>query len=98
MNTNIQTVHFDADKKLVEHIEKKMNKLDQFYDNITDADVILRLEKSDVRENKITEIKIFVKGGDFFVKKQANSFEESFDLSFDAIKNQIVKYKEKLRK
>ncbi len=98
MNTKIQSVHFDADKKLEERIEKKMNKLDQFYDNITDTEVILRLDKSEARENKLVEIKIFIKGGDFFSKKQASTFEEAFDESYEAVKNQIVKYKEKLRK
>lgn len=97
MNIKIQSLRFDADKKLEELIEKKMNKLAQFYDNITDAEVILRLEKSDVRENKVVEIKIFVKGSDFFSKKHASSFEEAFEETHDAIKNQLVKHKEKIR-
>ena len=30
MDVKIQTVHFDADSKLVEHIEKKISKLHSF--------------------------------------------------------------------
>ena len=39
MNVNIQTVHFDADSKLVAYIEKKSAKLTQFHDRITKVDV-----------------------------------------------------------
>ena len=41
MNVNIQTVHFDADSKLVAYIEKKVSKLPQFHDRITKVDVYL---------------------------------------------------------
>ena len=34
MNLNIQTVHFDADVKLKNHIEQKIQKLNQFHDQI----------------------------------------------------------------
>ena len=35
------------------------------------------------------------KGHEFFAKKQCSSFEEATDLSCEALKNQIKKYKEK---
>ena len=44
MNVNIQTVHFDADSKLVSYIEKKISKLTQFHDRITSVDVYLKLD------------------------------------------------------
>ncbi|MFL5729354.1 MAG: HPF/RaiA family ribosome-associated protein, partial [Cytophagaceae bacterium] len=44
MKLQMQSVHFDADKKLLEFIQKKMDKLDTFYDKILDGDVILRLD------------------------------------------------------
>jgi putative sigma-54 modulation protein len=43
------------------------------------------------------EIKIDVPGGDLFARKQSKTFEESTDLAVDAIKQQVVKHKEKLR-
>jgi putative sigma-54 modulation protein len=96
MNINIQSVHFDADKKLLEFINKKVSKLSLFYDGIINSDVILRLDKNNEKENKITEIKIKGRKGEFFAKKQCNTFEEATDLACDALKSQIKKFKEKL--
>ena len=44
MNVNIQTVHFDADTKLVSYIEKKLSKLFQYHDRIVKVDVYLKLD------------------------------------------------------
>ena len=43
MNVHIQTVHFDADTKLVEHVRTKLEKLQQFHDRIIKVDVFLKL-------------------------------------------------------
>lgn len=97
MNVNIQTVHFDADSKLVEHIEKKMGKIAHFHDRITSVDVYLKLDNIvHAIKDKIAEIKIHVPGYEFFVRSSSKSFEESFDDALDAIINQIKKRKEKL--
>ena len=96
MNVKITSVHFDADKKLEDFITKKVNKVIQKHDNIIDVNVILQLEKSQEKTNKITEIKVNTKGNDFFVKKQTSSFEASTDEAIDALKKQLDKYKEKL--
>jgi len=96
MNVKITSVHFDADKKLEEFITKKVNKVLQKYDNIIDVNVILQLENSQAKENKIAEMKVNTKGNDFFTKKQTASFEASTDEAIDALKRQLNKYKEKL--
>jgi putative sigma-54 modulation protein len=95
MKINTQSIHFDADKKLLTFIDEKVNKLNTYYENIVAADVILRIEKSDDNNNKIAEIKLHVKGLDLFAKKQCESFEEAVDNAVDALKIQIKKYKEK---
>ena len=97
MKINTQSVHFDADKKLLSFIDEKVNKLSTYYENIVAADVILRLEKSNDNSNKIAEIKLHVQGLDLFAKKQCESFEEAIDSAVDAIKIQIKKYKEKVQ-
>ena len=43
MNVKIQSVKFDADKKLIEFIENKMAKLERFVDRTTGAEVILKI-------------------------------------------------------
>jgi hypothetical protein len=61
MKIKVQSIHFTADKKLLKFVEEKVDKLFQFYDNIIDSEVYLRLDKSENTENKIAEIKIPVK-------------------------------------
>ncbi len=95
MTTNIQSVHFDADRKLIDLANERVNKLKTFYDGFTSSDITFRLDKSSNGENKIVEIKLHAKGQELFSKKQTASFEESIDLACDALKTQIKKYKEK---
>lgn len=95
MKTNIQSLHFDADKKLIEHIEGKVNKLKTFHESIISSNVILRLEKGDENHNKVAEIKLNTPGQEMFAKKQCSTFEEAVDTACDALKTQIMKHKEK---
>ena len=99
MNIKMHSIRFDADQKLVEFINTKVKKLPNVYDDILGAEVFLRLDKDTAeRENKLVEIKLDVKGQTVFAKKQCKSFEEATDLSIDALKKQLVKRKEKIRK
>lgn len=95
MNIQIQSIHFDADKKLLDFVEEKVSKLGKFYDGIIGCEVFLKLENSSTAENKVAEIKVQIKGNDLFVKKQCKSFEEAIDLGSEALSSQIKKYKEK---
>lgn len=96
MTINIQSVHFDADKKLLGFVNEKVSKLNTFYDGIINSEIILRLDKSSTSENKIAEIKMHGKGQEFFAKKQCATFEEATDLACEALKTQVKKYKEKI--
>lgn len=96
MTINIQSVHFDADKKLLRFVNEKVSKLNTFYDGIINSEIILRLDKSSTSENKIAEIKMHGKGQEFFAKKQCATFEEATDLACEALKTQVKKYKEKI--
>ncbi|MCF8424480.1 MAG: ribosome-associated translation inhibitor RaiA [Bacteroidia bacterium] len=95
MTTNIQSLHFDADKKLIDFANEKMNKLKTYHDGLINGEVIMRIDKSSTSENKVAEIKILAKGQELFSKKQSSSFEESIDLACEALKSQIKKHKEK---
>ncbi len=96
MTINIQSVHFDADKKLLDFINEKVEKLNTYYDGIINSEVTLRLDKSSTSDNKIAEIKMLGKGHEFFAKKQCESFEEATDLACEALKSQLKKHKDKL--
>jgi putative sigma-54 modulation protein len=95
MNIQIHSVRFDADKKLIDFVQQKLEKLTQFSEDIVNAEVYLRLDKDQDRENKISEIKLDVSGKPLFAKKQSKTFEEATDGAIDAIKKQITKHKQK---
>lgn len=97
MNARIQSVNFTADQKLVDFIEKRLEKLEQFHDRIIDGEVFLKLDNNHTRQNKIAEIKLKVPGNELIVKKQSKSFEHAADLSADALRRQLKKEKEKRR-
>ncbi|MGZ4035274.1 MAG: ribosome hibernation-promoting factor, HPF/YfiA family [Bacteroidia bacterium] len=97
MTVQIQSVHFDADKKLLDFVEERIDKLTHYYDGIIRSDVTLRIDKSSDSDNKIAEIKVHIAGNDLFAKKQCKSFEEAVDTSIDALKAQVKKHKEKIK-
>ena len=97
MNIQIHSVRFDADKKLIDFVQQKLEKLSQFGEDIVNAEVYLRLDKDQERENKISEIKLDVSGKPLFAKKQSKTFEEATDGAVDALKKQITKHKQKKR-
>jgi len=96
MNVKIQTVRFDADDKLVEYINQKLQKLQVFHDRIVKVDVFLKLDNViHTIKDKIAEIRVHVPRHNFFAKTTSKSFEESFDEAFDSLLIQIKKKKEK---
>ena len=96
MKLQVHSIHFDADQKLVHFIEKKVNKLETFYDRLVDGEVFLRLNNEGI-ENKTVEIKVNVPGTQLFATEKARSFEAAADLATDALRMQLKKYKAKLR-
>ena len=95
MNIKIHSIHFNADKKLLDFINQKLKKLLLFYDGIIMAEVFLRLENVQDMENKITEIRLDIPGTEIFAKKQSRTFEEATDNAIEALRKQILKYKKK---
>jgi putative sigma-54 modulation protein len=97
MKINLQSIHFVADKKLIEFVTKKLEKVTTFYDQIKDADVYLRLEKNAEKENKVIEVKLNMNNVDVFAKEHAATFETATDLIIDKLVAQVKKHKEKLQ-
>ncbi len=95
MTVKIQSIHFDADTKLLDFVESKVGKLNTYSNTIIDSEVFLRLDKSNSHENKIAEIKLLVPGNDLFAKRQCKSFEEATDQAVEALRRQLKKQKEK---
>ena len=98
MKVNINSVHFKADKKLENFIEKKVGKLSGMFESVIGSEVTLRVDNSDVRENKIAEIRLLIKGYDLYAKKQSKTFEEATDTAISALRKQLEKFKGKVMK
>lgn len=98
MKVNITSVHFKADKKLENFIEKKIVKLTGMTEGVIESDVTLKLEASEKRDNKVAEIRLQIKGYDLYAKKQSNTFEQATDTAIDALKKQLEKFKGRVKK
>ena len=97
MKVNVQTPNFAADSKLIDFIEMRLAKLEQFYDKIIFADVFLKVQKTSEKQNKIVEILLSIPGGDLIVKKDAKTFEEGTDECIQSLERQLKKRKQKQR-
>ncbi|MBX7181683.1 MAG: ribosome-associated translation inhibitor RaiA [Bacteroidia bacterium] len=98
MNVKIQSIHFDADHKLIDFVQDRVGKLGHYYTEILGSEVYLRLDKSSTNDNKIAEIRLNVPGQEMFAKRQCKTFEEATDVAVEALRNQIKKHKEKIQK
>ncbi len=97
MKVNAQSVNFNADVKLINFVQHRMDKLETFYDKVISSDVYLKVQKTSVKENKIVEIKLNIPRDKFVVKKQCKSFEEAIDSACSTLERKLIKRKEKLR-
>ena len=95
MKLKVQSIHFDADIKLIDFIQKKVDKLETYFDRLVDGEVFLRLNNEGI-ENKTVEIKINTPGAQLFATEKARSFEAATDLATEALKNQLKKHKTKI--
>jgi len=98
MNINVQSINFAPDTKLIDFIREKLSKLTQFTDGILSAEVFLRLEKDgENRENKLVEVRLAVPGNELFAKRQDKTFEEATIAAVEALRNQVVRTKDRAR-
>lgn len=95
MKITVHSIGLTPHEPLQEFLEKKLNKLDTFYDKIQACEVFLKVENSNSKENKTAEIILNIPGDDIVVKKTSSSFEESIDLCVDVAKKLLIKKKEK---
>jgi putative sigma-54 modulation protein len=96
MTVNIHSLHFDADSKLLDHVNKKISKLSSHHEKIMTVDVYLKLDNVMHQiKDKIAEIRVKIPKRELFVKQTTKSFEESFDMALDSVLVQIKRVKEK---
>ncbi|MCC8360555.1 ribosome hibernation-promoting factor, HPF/YfiA family [Salinimicrobium sediminilitoris] len=95
MKVNVQSVNFHADQKLVNFIQRKLDKLENHFDNVIYADVYLKVEKASDKENKLTEILLSLPGDEIICKKRGRKFEVGVDECVSSLERQLQKRKPK---
>lgn len=96
MKTQIQSIHFDADKKLQDFIHVKIDELFEIYSRIENCDVILKIDKDSKNKDKVVEINLNIPGNRLFVKNYAETFEIATEMAINEIKKQLAKHKKKM--
>ena len=97
MKVYTEAVQFKADQKLVDYVQEKLEKVEHYFDRIIDAHVTLKLENAGQVKDKVAEVRLNVPGETLMVKETQKTFEASVNLAVDALKRQLIKYKEKVR-
>lgn len=95
MEINVQSIKFDADSRLLEFIQKKVEKLPRFFDNIQATDVVLSLLSDPA--NKNVKIKVRIPGSELVVERNAPSFETALNECVDVLKEQLKRKKEMMQ-
>ncbi len=97
MRVYTESIQFKADSKLLDFIERKMQKVGNLFDQIIEARVVLKLENSGQVKDKIAEVHLSVPGDTLLVRETTKTFEASIDSAVDSLKRRLIKYKEKMR-
>jgi putative sigma-54 modulation protein len=94
MKWDIQTVGFNAKDELMETTKEKVQKLEKYFNPIIGAEVYLRLEYDEHKENKKVELKLNIPGEDIFADHQSDTFEHSLHEAVEKVKKQLLKKKD----
>jgi putative sigma-54 modulation protein len=93
MKIYINYIDMEPDTRLNEFIQKKVDKLETYYDRIVEGEVFLKRSNNNTDENAVAELKINIPGSSLFAREQAKSFEASIDACTEAVRRQINKFK-----
>ena len=96
MRLQVHSIHFSADRKLIDFIQQRVDKLETFYSRLVKGEVFLKINNEGI-DNKTVEIKLSVPGKKLFAKEQARSFEAAAELAIEALRNQLKKFKTQIK-
>ena len=92
MKIDIHAKNIEVSDTLNDMIKKKLSKLSMLNNQIIDTAVYLHEEGHNVKE---VQLKVNIKNQTLVCKERHDNFESALDMSVDAMKKQILKYKEK---
>ncbi|MBR5735240.1 MAG: HPF/RaiA family ribosome-associated protein [Bacteroidales bacterium] len=93
MEIKVHSHKFDADKKLIDFAEKKLGKLDKFYEDIVRTEVNLSLLPE--HDNKNVMVRVLIPGTEVVVERNASTFEDAIVECTGILKEKLVSAKEK---
>lgn len=94
MEVRIQAIHFDATQRLVDFINKKVERVLRRVPDTTDVEVTLKVVKPETAMNKEAMVKFTIpQTAELVADKVADTFEEAVDQCLEAIERQVEKKK-----
>jgi len=93
MQLSISGHHVDVSEPLKNYVEEKLKKLERHYDHITNAHVILTVEK--LRQK--AEATLHISGAELFADADCEDMYAAIDKLTDKLDRQILKHKEKVQ-
>lgn len=93
MRTKIQSKDFVAKQELEDFITEKAEKLFRLYEKTLGCEVVLKIEKSETRDNKRCDIRMVIAGNDLLAGARCTTFEKATIQAIEALERQIHRKK-----
>ena len=94
MDKTIEPVNFDASQDLINQMDTYFDDLITYNDQITSADIYLKVHDEKATEKSEVQIKVFVPGHEIFADAMGEHFTEAAHNVFQKVKRQLRKAKE----
>jgi putative sigma-54 modulation protein len=91
MQLNISGHHVELTEALKEYVSEKFQRLERHFDQISNTNVTLQVEKL----RQIAEATVNISGGELHAKAETEDMYAAIDALVDKLDRQILKHKEK---
>ena len=100
MQMQVTARHFKANDELHSYVTQHVDKLQRYYDGITNARVVLELLPTQANGSPVctAEISLNVYKQMLTAREEASSHEEAVNQCIGNLKRQVKRYKDKLRR
>jgi len=93
MEIKVQAIKFDADQKLIDYINRKVGKLEKFYEDAIRCEVSLSLLPDPANKNAM--VRVLIPGSEVVAERNADTFENAITECVGILKDNLVSAKEK---
>ena len=93
MQLNVSGHHVEVTEPLKEYVDTKFERLQRHFDQITNTDVTLIVEKMIQK----AEATMHISGADLFAHAESEDMYAAIDSLVDKLDRQLIKHKEKTR-